>query len=120
MTEPDVVPAATQKDPAAPTGAAAKAALESRESVPGSSLPRTRAAAAWTAICVAALVAVALIIFLAQNTATVPISFLWMHVEAASLTVALLIAAVGGILLTCILGMARIVQLRRLVRRGNE
>jgi uncharacterized integral membrane protein len=81
-------------------------------------LPLTRAASAWTAICVAALIAVGLIVFLAQNTGTVPITFLWMHVEA-SLTVSFLIAAVGGILLTAVLGMTRIVQLRRLVRHGS-
>ena len=116
MTERQVAPTATQNDPAVSTKVAADPAVQST----GVHIPLTRAGSAWTAICVAGLVAVGLIIFLAQNTATVPISFLWMHAESASLTVALLIAAVGGILLTCIVGMARIVQLRHLARRGKD
>jgi uncharacterized integral membrane protein len=64
----------------------------------------------------AALIAVALIVFLAQNTRTIEISFLWMTVRT-SLAVALLIASVGSVLLTLILGTARITQLRRLARR---
>jgi uncharacterized integral membrane protein len=99
---------------ATPTGPAKPA----RKSGAAALLPLTRAASAWTAICVAALIAVGLIVFLAQNTGTVPITFLWMHVQA-SLTVSLLIATVGGILLTAVLGMTRIVQLRRLVRHGR-
>jgi uncharacterized integral membrane protein len=66
----------------------------------------------------AALIAVALIVFLAQNTRTIDISFLWMTVRT-SLAVALLIAAVGSVLITLILGTARITQLRRLARRGG-
>ena len=55
--------------------------------------------------------------FLAQNTGTVvPITFLWMNVQAAPLTVSLLIATVGGILLTGVLGIIRIMQLRRIIR----
>jgi uncharacterized integral membrane protein len=64
----------------------------------------------------AALIAVALIVFLAQNTRTTEISFLWMTART-SLAIALLIAAVGAVLITLILGTARITQLRRLARR---
>ena len=94
-------------------------AKPARKSGSANLVPLTRAASAWTAICVAGLIAVGLIVFLAQNTGTVvPITFLWMHVQA-SLTVSLLIAAVGGILLTAVLGMTRIIQLRRLIRHGK-
>ncbi len=67
----------------------------------------------------ASLIAVALIIFLAQNTRSTEISFLWMT-GSTSLAVALLIAAVGSVLLTLIIGTARIAQLRRLVRRQRN
>jgi uncharacterized integral membrane protein len=67
----------------------------------------------------AAVIAVALIVFLAQNTRTTEISFLWMTART-SLAVALLIAAVGSVLITLILGTARIAQLRRLARRRGR
>ena len=115
MTDRSTLPptvTATSRAPAPPTGPAAPR----RKSAAATLVPLTRAASAWTAICVAGLIAVGLIVFLAQNTGTVvPITFLWMHVEA-SLTVSLLIATVGGILLTAVLGMARIIQLRHLIR----
>jgi uncharacterized integral membrane protein len=79
-------------------------------------VPRTRAGAAWEGLTAAALIAVALIVFLAQNTRTTEITFLWMTART-SLAVALLIAAVGSVLVTLILGTARITQLRRLARR---
>lgn len=79
-------------------------------------LPTTRAGAAWVAICVAGVVAVGLIIFIAQNTGDVGITFLWMHVQTP-LSLALLIATVGGILVTAVLGMTRIVQLKKVLHR---
>lgn len=79
-------------------------------------VPRTRTGAAWVGLTAAALIAVALIVFLAQNTRTIEISFLWMTART-SLAIALLIAAVGSVLITLILGTARITQLRHLARR---
>lgn len=70
-------------------------------------------------LAAAALIAVALIVFLAQNTRTIEISFLWMT-ASTSLAIALLIAAVGSVLITLILGTARITQLRRLARRRGR
>ena len=78
---------------------------------------RSRAGAAWVAACTATLLAVALIIFMIQNTRTVEVTFLGMT-GSTSLAIMLLIAAVGGILLTLVLGSARILQLRHAVRRG--
>jgi len=78
-------------------------------------VPLTRAGAAWVAVSAAALIAVLMIIFLVQNTHRVEVNFLWMS-TSTSLALMLLIAAVGGILLTVVLGTARIVQLRRLIR----
>jgi uncharacterized integral membrane protein len=79
----------------------------------------TRTGAAWVALAVAALIAVLLIVFLAQNTRSTEISFLWMT-ASTPLAVALLIAAVGSALLTLVLGTARIAQLRRLVRKQRD
>jgi uncharacterized integral membrane protein len=81
-------------------------------------VPRTRTGAAWVALIAAALIAVLLIVFLVQNTHSTEISFLWMT-TSTPLAVALLIAAVGSVLLTLIVGTARISQLRRLVRKNR-
>jgi uncharacterized integral membrane protein len=81
-------------------------------------VPRTRTGAAWVALIAAALLAVLLIVFLVQNTHSTEISFLWMT-TSTPLAVALLIAAVGSVLLTLIVGTARITQLRRLVRKNR-
>ena len=78
-------------------------------------VPRTRAGAAWVGVCAAAIIAVALVIFAVQNTRSVEISFLWMT-TSTPVALALLIGAIGGILLTLVLGTARITQLRRQVR----
>jgi uncharacterized integral membrane protein len=79
-------------------------------------VPRTRVGTAWVGVCAAAVIAIALVIFMIQNTGRANIYFLWMHGNT-SLAVALLIAAVGAVLLTLILGTARITQLRHLNRR---
>lgn len=81
-------------------------------------VPRTRTGAAWVALIAATLVAVLLIIFLVQNTHSTEISFLWMTTRTP-LAVALLIAAVGSVLLTLTVGTARITQLRRQVRKNR-
>jgi uncharacterized integral membrane protein len=81
-------------------------------------VPRTRTGAAWVALSAAALITVLLIVFLAQNTRSTEVSFLWMT-TTTPLAVALLIAAVGSALLTLILGTARITQLRRQVRKNR-
>jgi uncharacterized integral membrane protein len=81
-------------------------------------VPRTRTGTAWVALIAAALLAVLLIVFLVQNTHSTEISFLWMT-ASTPLAVALLIAAVGSVLVTVILGTARITQLRRLVRKNR-
>jgi uncharacterized integral membrane protein len=62
------------------------------------------------------VVAVLLIIFLVQNTHQVQVNFLGMS-TSTSLALMLLIAAVSGIFITAVLGTARMVQLRRIIRR---
>jgi len=83
---------------------------------PATEVPLTRAGAAWVGISAAAVVAILLIIFLVQNTHQVQVNFLGMS-TSTSLALMLLIAAVAGIFVTAVLGTARMVQLRRIIRR---
>ena len=79
----------------------------------------TRTGRVWVGVCAAALITVALIIFMIENTHTVQVTFLGMS-GSTSLALMLLIAAVGGILVTLIVGSARIIQLRHAVRRRRS
>ena len=118
--EPIPAPTAEPTPPTPDTGASLPSQAVSAPTAPppvGSQpVPRTRAGAAWVGLAAAALIAVALIVFLVQNTRSVEVSFLWMTART-SLAIALLIAALGSVLLTLTLGTARITQLRRLARR---
>jgi putative membrane protein len=83
---------------------------------PTKDLPSTWAGRLWVGLCMTAVVFVALIVFLLQNTRTTQVTFLWME-GSAPLAVALLIAAVAATLLTLLVGTVRITQLRRRARR---
>jgi uncharacterized integral membrane protein len=80
---------------------------------------RTRVSASWTAVVVAALVLVLLVIFIAENTQHSSVNFLWLHGTAPT-AVVLLIAATAGALVVVIVGMARILQLRRAASRSES
>lgn len=80
---------------------------------------RTRTSTLWTSVAVAAVVLLLLLIFILQNIQDVKVSYLWMS-GRLPLGVALLFAAVGGALLVVLLGVARIVQLRRVARRNRR
>ncbi|GGM41341.1 lipopolysaccharide assembly LapA domain-containing protein [Promicromonospora citrea] len=80
---------------------------------------RSRAGAAWVGICVAALLLVALIIFMLQNTQPVLVSFLGME-GSVPLAVALLIAGVGVGIIALVIGTIRITQLRRRQHGGSS
>jgi len=82
-------------------------------------VPRTRMGAIWAGIWSTATVFVALIVFMVQNTRGVEVSFLGLH-GTLPLAIALLIALVGGILLTLVFGTARITQLRRLIHGRRD
>jgi uncharacterized integral membrane protein len=83
---------------------------------PQDPLRRSRTSGAFVALVLLGLLLVLLIVFIAQNTQDVHVSFLAWD-GTTPLAVALLIAAVGGILLTAVAGLLRIWQLRRRVRR---
>ena len=80
-------------------------------------IPRTRVGTAWVGLCVLAVLAIAFIVFMLQNTGRVQVTFLNLH-ASLPLAVALLIAAVAGALLVLCIGTIRITQLRRMARRA--
>jgi uncharacterized integral membrane protein len=79
-------------------------------------LRHSRTSSAWFAVVALAVLMLLLIIFVGQNTRAVQVSFLAWDGQAP-LAVALLIAALVGILLAVTAGSLRILQLRRRVRR---
>ncbi len=74
---------------------------------------RTRIGGWWVALVAAAFVLLLLLIFVLQNLQAARISFLGAQ-GSLPLGIALLLAAVGGILIVAIPGTGRIIQLRRL------
>ncbi|WKG03222.1 lipopolysaccharide assembly LapA domain-containing protein [Mycolicibacterium sp. HK-90] len=100
---------------------AGKLPAEQGKPVPGgdkASAPKfTRAGALWSALILGFLVLIVLLIFIAQNTDPVPMSFLAWHWSLPT-GVAILGAAVAGGLLTVAAGSARIFQLRRAAKKN--
>jgi lipopolysaccharide assembly protein A len=80
---------------------------------------RTRVGGLWVAAASFALVLLLLLIFILQNSRLVSISYFGGHGHVP-LGVALLLAAVLGVLLVVIPGTGRIVQLRRIARRHRR
>lgn len=87
--------------------------------MPLSALATTRAAAAWAATASALVVLVLLIILILQNQDTVTVNYLGLSGDLP-LGVALLIAAVAGGAFVTIVGIVRLTQLRRNVRRAQR
>ena len=117
----------TKSNSTAPTAQARAAALSQPEAPPPTQappstgapppteappIPRTRMSVAWAGIWTATVVFIALIVFMLQNTRGVEISFLGLN-GTLPLAMAMLIATVGGVLLTLVVGTARITPLRR-------
>ena len=78
----------------------------------------SRTSGAWLAVTLLAVLLLVLIVFVAQNTQDVEVSFLGWNGQAP-LAVALLIAALVGIAIALVAGTLRILQLRRRVRRDR-
>lgn len=79
----------------------------------------TVAGRVWITIGVAVVLLVLLIIFIAENSRSVTISFLG-ATGTISLALAMLISAVAGVVITLLVGTTRILQLRREVRRHRR
>ncbi|MEV1291744.1 lipopolysaccharide assembly protein LapA domain-containing protein [Pseudonocardia sp. NPDC049635] len=79
-------------------------------------IPQTRIGALWAALILSAVVLIFLLVFIVQNTTPVVINFLWLSGTLPT-GVALLFAAIAGILLVAVPGTGRILQLRREARK---
>ena len=80
-------------------------------------LKRTRISGLWVGVTVAALVLLLLLVFIVQNNSYVTIYFFGWG-GSFPLGVALLLAAICGVLLVAIPGYGRIIQLRRSFRKA--
>ena len=79
--------------------------------------PLTRAGALWSALILGFFVLIVLLTFVAQNDKPIDLTFLrWSW--SLPLGVAILLAAVGGGLVTVLVGTARIFQLRRAAKKN--
>lgn len=104
-------------DSGSPTvGRAASPATASAQHLARKSPRRTRIGEIWVGIIVFALVLVFLLIFILQNTRPVEISYFAARGQLP-LAVAMLLSAVGGVLLAAIAGSLRMWQLRRNARQ---
>ena len=82
-------------------------------------LRSSRTGRAWVGVVALGVVLVLLIVFIAQNTNSVTVSFLGWDGNTP-LAVALLIAAAAGLFLAAVAGSLRIFQLRTRVRRDQR
>ena len=103
--QPQQPPAAPQQAPAAP--------------LPQHKIRPTRISGLWIAVVFFAVILLLLLIFILQNGTKVDVSYMGMHGHLP-LGVALLLAAVSGVLLTILAGAARISQLRTVARRHRK
>jgi uncharacterized integral membrane protein len=88
---------------------------------PGHGVPvvkHSRSGGVWTGLILSALVLIVLLVFILQNLESVTIKFLG-FAGSLPIGVALLLAAIAGLLLVAIPGGLRILQLRRAARRAS-
>ena len=104
-SQPEQPPGAPRQAPAAP--------------LPQHKIKPTRISGLWIAVTFFAVILLLLLIFILQNGTKVDISYMGMHGHIP-LGVALLLAAVCGVLLTILAGAARISQLRTVARRHRK
>ncbi|HEX5113711.1 MAG TPA: LapA family protein [Pseudonocardiaceae bacterium] len=79
---------------------------------------RTRFSGLWIALTLSAVVLLVLLVFIIENGQRVDIAFFGVHGQL-SLGVALLLAAICGVLLVAVPGYGRILQLRKAARRNS-
>src|SRR5690242_17482105 len=103
----------------APAAAPEQAAPPPAQALPQHRIKRTRTGGIWVAVGFFAVVLLLLLIFILQNGQKVDISYMGAHGHLP-LGVALLLAAVCGVLLVVLAGTARISQLRTTARRHRR
>ncbi len=115
MTESADRAASSEPDPPSSDRAAADRPPDRPE--PVDPLRRSRTSSAWIAVVLLGVVLVILIVFIAQNTQRVEVSFFGWNGHTP-LAVALMIAAAGGLMIAAIAATLRMWQIRRRVRRA--
>ena len=115
--QPAAPPEQAQPEPVPPQQAAPPAAVPPK--LPQHRIKRTRTSGIWVAVGFFAVVLLLLLIFILQNGTDVSVSYLGMHGHLP-LGVALLLAAVSGVLLVVLAGAARISQLQTPARRHRR
>ena len=119
MTDPTQPPTEGQRPPAAsPPPTEPQTERQAASPTVGDPLRGSRTSGLWVAVVALGLVLLLLIIFIAQNTQNVNVSFLGWDGQTP-LAVALLIATTAGLFVAAVAGTLRIWQLRRRVRRGS-
>src|SRR5580765_786699 len=113
----DATPPVPPQQAAPPEQAAPPTAAP--QPLPQHRIKRTRTSGIWVAVSFFAIVLLLLLIFILQNGTQVGVSYLGMHGHLP-LGVALLLAAVCGVLLVVLAGAARISQLRTTARRHRR
>ncbi len=117
---PQPVASGRQSPPAAPLPPQTSPQQATAPSaVPPLKIKRTRTSGLWVTMGCFAVLLLLLLIFILQNSAKVDISFMGAHGHLP-LGVALLFAAVCGVLLVVLAGAARIGQLRTVARRHRR
>jgi len=107
-------------DPGIPQVQAAPEAPTVPTAQPGKEAPvvhRSRSGGLWTGLVFSAIVLIFLLVFILQNLDPVRITFLGFG-GSLPIGVALLLAAIAGLLLVAIPGGVRMMQLRRAARRA--
>jgi len=120
-------PGAETPEEPAPAGQAASQQPAPEQPAPPSAAPvasppkikRTRISGLWVAVGCFAVILLLLLIFILQNSQKVDISYMGAHGHLP-LGVALLLAAVCGVLLVVLAGTARISQLRATARKHRR
>ncbi len=115
-TVPQTPAAAPQPQPQPPGDAEPG---QARVLLPQHEVRRTRISGLWAAVACFAVVLLLLLIFILQNGRAVEVSYFGAHGHLP-LGVALLLAAVSGVLLVVLAGAARIIQLRGTARRHRH
>jgi putative membrane protein len=113
MTDVAAPPQATSPHEAAPTEPSVNGTSS------GHQTERTRISAAWVGVIAGALVLILLLVFILQNTRTVRVSY-FTATGSMPLGIALLLAAIAGLLLAGGIAALRIWQLRYRLTRQEE
>ena len=119
VTEPPAEAAPPAPSQAAPSQAVPSQAAPSHAADPSLKIKHTRISGLWVAVGFFAVLLLLLLIFILQNGRTVDVSYMGAHGHLP-LGVAMLLAAVGGVLLVVLAGAARISQLRTVARRHRR